>query len=373
MKGAKIASILSSVCLTFSMGGTPCKAASVQPDLKKDKLVREYDDMEIDFDYFDDHVSVVWCDESGDVVIPSKVDGLPVTKIEDGALYAPRMTSLVLPDTIEEIGSHMCVGCEKLKSVKLPSKIKTIPEFAFEGCRLLEKIEIPSGVTEIGRSAFSNCTSLKKLKLPEKLEILGDGAFDNCSLETVDIPEGVREIPIWCFMDNNFKELVLPENVEKVGSWAFSDCSDLEKVTVLNPECEFATNFNLGLEERDENGYVINDKRDKCTYYGYKGSTLEKMAKDEKIKFVALDEENNESLGDTNGDGKVDSVDASYILKAYSEFSTGTAQPTEEQLACCDITNDGKIDSVDASKVLSYYSAVSTGSTISFTDFLKNG
>lgn len=77
------------------------------------------------------------------------------------------------------------------------------------------------------------------------------------------------------------------------------------------------------------------------------------------------------TLGDTNDDSKIDSVDASHILRKFAELSTsGTA--SDKDMAVCDINNDGKIDSVDASAVLAYYALVSSNdSQKSFTDYLK--
>ena len=77
------------------------------------------------------------------------------------------------------------------------------------------------------------------------------------------------------------------------------------------------------------------------------------------------------TLGDANNDSRIDSVDASNILKKFAELSTsGTA--SEKEMAVCDVNNDGKIDSVDASTVLAYYAVVSSNdSQKSFSDYLK--
>ena len=77
------------------------------------------------------------------------------------------------------------------------------------------------------------------------------------------------------------------------------------------------------------------------------------------------------TLGDTNNDSKIDSVDASHILRKFAELSTsGTA--SEKEMAVCDINDDSKIDSVDASAVLAYYAIVSSNdSQKNFSDYLK--
>ncbi len=66
------------------------------------------------------------------------------------------------------------------------------------------------------------------------------------------------------------------------------------------------------------------------------------------------------SLGDIDGNGILDAVDASKILGRYAKYSTGAAKPTKDDMDVCDVNRDGFIDAVDASKVLSYYAYLST-------------
>ena len=330
---------------------------------------------DIRYDFFSDHVVVSYCEKGGDIVIPSEIEGLPVTEIFDGAFCSEKITSIVLPDSVHEISEHMCADCINLRSIKLPANITSIPEFAFEGCSSLEKIDIPSGVTHIDRCAFFGCTSLKEVKLPEKLETLNDSCFADCGLESIDFPKGVTEIPLRSFTGNRFKELTIPENIKKIDGWAFYECYKLEKLTVLNPLCDIESrlDFVFGGGHIDENGDPI-EERVSCTCYGYIGSTLEKLANESTAKnagftFVALDEEMSSKLGDLTGDGIIDAVDASNVLRAYTKFSTGEASPTEHELAVSDINKDGFINAVDASMILKYYTYISTDGTKAIEEY----
>ncbi|WP_297958197.1 dockerin type I domain-containing protein [uncultured Ruminococcus sp.] len=77
-------------------------------------------------------------------------------------------------------------------------------------------------------------------------------------------------------------------------------------------------------------------------------------------------------LGDENGDGSIDAIDASRILAIYAEASIeGGDLPTEEDYEVCDVDRNGSIDAVDASKVLAYYAYTGGGGTGTFEDFLK--
>lgn len=75
--------------------------------------------------------------------------------------------------------------------------------------------------------------------------------------------------------------------------------------------------------------------------------------------------------GDVNTDGFIDSSDASLILEAYSNLSTGSASGLdEEQSAAADVNEDGIIDSTDASVILSYYAFISTGNAGTLEEFM---
>ena len=73
------------------------------------------------------------------------------------------------------------------------------------------------------------------------------------------------------------------------------------------------------------------------------------------------------TLGDVNGDGAIDSSDASDILIEYAKKQTGKPSfLTDTQKKSADVNNDGIIDPSDASLILIYYSDVSTGKRPSF-------
>ena len=81
---------------------------------------------------------------------------------------------------------------------------------------------------------------------------------------------------------------------------------------------------------------------------------------------------NEPALGDVNGDGKVDAIDASEVLKEYALLSTGQEPTfTEMQKKAADIDGNGITDASDASSILRYYSYLSTGGELSFSDYLS--
>jgi len=73
-----------------------------------------------------------------------------------------------------------------------------------------------------------------------------------------------------------------------------------------------------------------------------------------------------ENLGDINGNGITDAVDASMLLRKYAD---GTIN--DELLFIGDINGDGKLSSVDATLILRYYAAVSADVNNDWDDIIK--
>lgn len=70
-----------------------------------------------------------------------------------------------------------------------------IEEWAFYGCTSLQSIVIPNSVTEIGVRAFSGCTSLQSIVIPDSVTQIGELAFSDCSsVQSIIIPDSVTRI-----------------------------------------------------------------------------------------------------------------------------------------------------------------------------------
>ncbi|WP_164169095.1 transglutaminase domain-containing protein [Ruminococcus flavefaciens] len=79
------------------------------------------------------------------------------------------------------------------------------------------------------------------------------------------------------------------------------------------------------------------------------------------------------TLGNINGDSKIDAVDASMILSEYARISGSKISGlTISQSRYADVNHDGVIDAVDASNVLAYYAALSSGAETTLSAFMKS-
>ncbi len=138
----------------------------------------------------DGKITITACDTaiSGDVVIPSTIDGYPVTKIGEKAFFACRnIKGITIPDGVTEIGEMVFGECLFLAKIVIPESVMNIGEYAFYNCVSLTEITLPSGITEIGRYAFAWCSLLKSINIPYGVTSIGERAFYVCSnLKKVD-------------------------------------------------------------------------------------------------------------------------------------------------------------------------------------------
>ena len=180
---------------------------------------------------------------TGAVVVPDTLGSCPVTAIGSYAFYQMTgLTSLAIPDGVEEIEYYACRGCTNLESVSLPSTLTTMGNAVFSDCQSLKVGHIPDSVTSMGRDTFWGCTSMTSVKFSANVASLDAMTCYNCdSLTSVEIPAGVTNIGISAFLNcDNLRSISIPDTVETIGNYAFDNCVSLESLelpsglTVLN-------------------------------------------------------------------------------------------------------------------------------------------
>ncbi len=118
------------------------------------------------------------------VIIPSEIDGKPVTEIS-GAFFNSRIIKhCTVPEGVYEIYSDKQWGFRKpttLESVSLPSTLKTIGDGAFAECCNLSSITLPEGLTSIGGGAFSDC-SFTEIRIPDSVTSINGYIFGNSNV-----------------------------------------------------------------------------------------------------------------------------------------------------------------------------------------------
>ena len=139
-----------------------------------------------------------------DVVVPSQIDGLPVTQI----------TSLA--------GNVGVDGVTLLGSVVLPDGLECIADNAFHNVTVCKTLTIPHTVTEIGQRAFSLFNGRLQFAENSLLENIGEYAFEYAKINGVlQLPQGVTTISKGAFANACIFELTLGNNVTIIQENAF--------------------------------------------------------------------------------------------------------------------------------------------------------
>jgi len=145
-----------------------------------------------------------------DVVIPDRIDSIPVSRIGDAAFTGGVITSVEIPDTVVEVGQTA---------------------FGWLG---LASVSIPDSVTSIGASAFRG-NQLTQLVIPDSVTEVGEGAFAFNPLTSVTIGKGLTHLPASVFEGANLTSVHIPATVTSMDSSAFHS-NPVTKLTVGDPE-----------------------------------------------------------------------------------------------------------------------------------------
>ncbi len=130
---------------------------------------------------------------AGDVQVLPEWEGKTVSGISARAFENSRVSAVLLPDTVTEIGDRAFYGCTNLSSLDLPEDLSVIGSAAF-GSSGLQRIRIPGSVRRIPRLAFSGCRKLMHVEIGEGVEFIDEYAFSGCpALASVTLPASLRE------------------------------------------------------------------------------------------------------------------------------------------------------------------------------------
>ncbi len=152
---------------------------------------KEYDDITYTLLYGGNSFrlwSVPWKYSKTDIVVPDKVDGIPVTELGLDSFLGvkDKVETIKVGANVTRIEDIFEYGSATLKSITIPDNVTVISGNAFSECTALTEITIPAGVKWISYNVFSGCTSLKEVRLEGVVTEIYPGAFKNCtSLEKI--------------------------------------------------------------------------------------------------------------------------------------------------------------------------------------------
>ena len=192
--------------------------------------------------------------EDSDIVIPAYIGHNKVTAIKDYAFsslykatarqsfFKDKFRSIVIPETVKEIGVNAFTGCRNLRSVVMKEGVEAIGDRSFIGCHELNEIRIPQSLKRIGVSAFT-CT--------EWMENQGEYVVVNgCLIEwrgigsRAVVPEGVKSINRMVFSmeyHKDLKEVVIPDTVTHIDPDCF--VRSKSRVTIVCNKGSYADSY----------------------------------------------------------------------------------------------------------------------------------
>ena len=169
-----------------------------------------------------------------------------------------------------------------------------------------------------------------------------------------------------------YKHIILPEGYTLEINGFDEGTMTFEKTVVENGKAKMISNVSdvpvqkgSSYKEIIENGVTVALEYDKEND-GISDGTLTCVMIDPEHAITDI------LLGDIDGDGAVNSSDASLVLREYALIATGEA-PTfsEAQNTAADVNGDNAVDSSDASVILAYYAYTSTGGTGNISEFMN--
>ena len=173
----------------------------------------------------DGKVTITDCDTSlsGDIVLPSKIEGKPVTSIGDRAFSGcSSLTSITIPDSVTSIGSYAFEDCTSLTSITIPDSVTSIDEDAFRFCDKLNQINVDTANT-----VYSSVNGVLFDKDKTELIIYPEGKAD----ASYAIPNSVTSIGNYAFfLCSSLTSITIPNGVTSIGNSAFYKCSSLKDV-----------------------------------------------------------------------------------------------------------------------------------------------
>lgn len=140
------------------------------------------------------------------VVVPSEIDGLPVTEIGNHCFNGTGRK--VSYNSTESENHPNRFYNKRIKSVTIPSTVKIISEEAFGEMDNLQNVYFSEGLERIEVYAFAECPKLEKIKLPESLVYFNMNSFQETAIEEIVLGKNVTEPVLREFKGSKIKRII---------------------------------------------------------------------------------------------------------------------------------------------------------------------
>lgn len=206
----------------------------------------------------DEEATITQLDQgvTGSVIIPSRIDGYPVTQIGENAFSGCSLvTAITLPVSVKALASKAFSGLTNLDRFDFSGTLIQWCAISFkDGSSVPFGItdnvyidnspisQIPytalTGITKIGAYSFYNCATLMSIGFPSSLNTIGNYAF---------------------YGNDGLTQITIPASVSSIGVGVFNACSNLENIEVALENPFFFSSGNCVIE-RDSHNLIIGTK-----------------------------------------------------------------------------------------------------------------
>ncbi len=243
-----------------------------------------------DFKYKTEDGGIIITGYNGDeteVIIPEKIDDLPVKTIGEHTFADKGLTSVVIPDNVTSIGDGAFVG-NKLTTIvignleyqndsgldadivfaqninffkyKIENSTITITDYLGDKTDIIIPRKINNiPVTHIGDRAFSHNILIS----------IGDGVFREHKLTSVVIPDTVVSIGKSTFYNNNLTSVTISSNAAHIGEYAFAG-NEVTALIVDGIAYSYNDDWEVFYQYINDFAYTIKDNS--ITIIGYFGN-----------------------------------------------------------------------------------------------------
>ena len=226
----------------------------------------------------------------GDNIIPSKIEGYPVTTIANRTfVLSSRFTSITLPETLVTIEKEAILSCENIKEITIPRNVQNIGEHALGYEMRLVPV---CGSTETYIAFYRMDDFIIK-------------GYKGTAAETYAL-------------QNRFTFIALDDEPITTTTTVTTDVTTTETTVVTTQTTAI------------------------CTTSAAETTPITTTVTIPEIK------------GDANGDGKLAASDAAFIAKELAQSSISGEKITAEDYPSMDFNQDGKITARDAADIARY-------------------
>lgn len=170
----------------------------------------------------------------GDIVITDTVtyegSNYAVTSMADDAFAdCNQLTSIVLPQTLRNLGKNAFLRCTMLTSCIIPdSTITEIPFEAFLKAGLIE-FRVPEGVTYIEQRSFEQMPNLQRVHLANSVKSLTSWSFYNLPA----LQDPIYNDSLFVLMPDSYQgAYTIPAGIQVIYKSAFYGCTKITSLTI---------------------------------------------------------------------------------------------------------------------------------------------